>query len=329
MNEIIDNGASEPAIVKVGDGQSNLSIKTYQDVYHQITGRTEKISKRSKEHILVTIDDVTQLHHKMWQLCDVHNIVAKNEAITIFYDQERTEQYTSFERFQRYNANATSPCINLVLKYNFSIIPGGLQRPQEYVVTIRLTSRLGLIKQADEEDAPSFMRGFFFDRERTTEVSIEYADYVVARGFMEAFDEWLKGVKKSRRNPLVSFMAPRTHYITGGLKLLGAFSVSLFALQAIPELFSPATLPTEWARFFVIYMGGGYCLLNLLGLAGAIIENAIENYPTLSYVHLNRGDAHLIEEFRSQRRPVVWKFLWGSVFAIILGVIASRLDKLI
>jgi hypothetical protein len=139
VSEIIEHSDSgNGTVVRVGESQSPVSVKVYQDIYHQITGRTEQVRKRYSENILLDFSELEQMHHKVMQLCDIHNIVAKNETISVFHDKERKEQFTSFERFRAYNANTTSPTVNIVLKYNFSIIPAGLERPQEYVVSIQL-----------------------------------------------------------------------------------------------------------------------------------------------------------------------------------------------
>jgi len=190
LSEIVehrDQGSGR--ILRVGDTNSSVSVKVYQDIYHQITGRTEQIRKRYSDNLLIEFPELEQLHIKVMQLCDVHNVVASNETVSVFHDKERKEQFTSFERFRAYNANAASPCVNVVLRYNFSVIPAGLQKPQEYVVSIRLTSRVALLQQA-EEDAPPFMRSriISFMSENTAEVTVDYADYVIARGFIEAFD---------------------------------------------------------------------------------------------------------------------------------------------
>lgn len=333
MTKIIENddGTNKnlSPMVKVGDGTSHVPIKFYQDVYHQVTGRTEQISRRYKDNLLIEFADLQQLHYKISQLRGVHNIVANNEVVSIFYEKERKEQFTSFDRFKSYNANAASPCINVVLKYNFSIIPAGSQKPQEYIVAIRLTSRVGIMKQMDADDGPQFMRGFFLNNASTAEVTVDYTDYVVARGFVEAFDEWIKGTKKSRRNALVAFLSPRSHYIPNTLQVVGAFLLTLFALQAIPSLLLDGFSAQTWARFLVIYSGGAYIVLNLLNLAGSFLEQSIDNYPTLSYLNLNKGDSNLIDEFNSGRAPVIWKFISGGVLAIILGIASSKLEKLI
>ena len=99
-----DNSPMEGDVVRVGEGDRPVSIKVYQDIYHQVTGRTEQIRERQFDNLLLEYTDLEQLHHKMMQLCDVHRVVARNETISVFHGRERKEQFTSFERFKAYNA---------------------------------------------------------------------------------------------------------------------------------------------------------------------------------------------------------------------------------
>jgi hypothetical protein len=243
-----DNGDGNIEVIRVGDAGSPVSLKLYQDVYHQVTGRTEQIRKRYSDHLLVEFSEIEQLHIKIQQLCDVHKIVACNEVISAFHEKERKEQFTSFARFRAYNANAASPTVNLVLKYNFSIVPAGLDRPQEYAVSIRLTSRVAMLQQIEDE-APPFVRGRLagFVALNTAEVTIDYADYVIARGFLEAFDEWIRGCKKTPPIPWLNPLRKWSEYIPGSAKLIVGALITWFAFQSIPTYFGPSTQPDIWA----------------------------------------------------------------------------------
>lgn len=330
MSELIEHSDdSDARVVRVGQSHQQVSIKVYQDIYHQVTGRTEEIRKRYTDNILVDFSGLEQLHIKIGQLCDVHNIVASNETISVFHTKERKEQFTSFERFRAYNGNATSPSVSVVFRYNFSIIPFGLERPQEYVVTIRLTSRVAAMKQMEEE-APEFMRGRFFGFMAGTiaEVTVQYADYVVARGFLEAFDEWIGGCKATPKSRALQVLRRYSHRIPEVLQLTLAGVIVGFALQAIPEIFGPSTSPAIAARFTVIFIGGSYILLTLVRRAAKLVEEAIDSFPELSYLKLNKGDEKLIAEAASEKPRALVRLMFGSLGAIALGIISAKLEKL-
>lgn len=330
MSELIEHEDSgNGRAVRIGQSHTQVSLKVYQDIYHQVTGRTEQIRKRYSENILIEFSDLEQLHHKVSQLCDVHHVVARNESISVFHDKERKEVFTSFERFRAYNGNATSPSVNVVFKYNFSIIPAGLERPQEYVVTARLTSRVAAIKQMEDE-APPFMRGrlFGYMAGSVAEVTVDYADYVVARGFLEAFDEWIAGCKATPKSQLLQLLRRYSHRIPEVAQLVVAAIVVGFALQAIPTALGPSASPQAVARFIVILVGGSYIVISLTRFFAELIEEAIDTYPVLSYLKLNKGDEKLITE-ASSAKPRAWlRLAIGAVGSIILGIISAKLEKL-
>lgn len=333
MGELIEHPENEDSnieVIRVGDSDSRVSIKVYQDLYHQVTGRTEQIRKRYTENLLIEFSEIEQLHFKVQQLCDVHKIVACNEIISVFHDKERKEQFTSFERFRAYNANAASPTVSVVLKYNFSIIPAGLEKPQEYVVSIRLTSRVALLQQI-EQDAPPFMRGQLVGlvATNTAEVTVDYADYVIARGFLEAFDEWIRGCKKAPPIEWLDTLRRWSTFIPGIARLIAGGLVSWFAFQSVPTFFSATATAEVWARFFIVYAGGAFVVVTLMGAMGNLIEEAIDSYPILSYLKLNKGDSNLIDEFGQRKKSVLFKFAISSGISILLGIISAKLEKFI
>lgn len=331
MSEIIEHvDEQNDRVVRVGERNSDVSLKVYQDIYHQVTGRTEQIRRRYSENLLLEFPELEQLNYKISQLCDIHKVVASNQVISIFHDKERKEQFTSFERLKAYNTNSTSPTVSIVCKYNFSIIPADMHRPQEYVVTIRLTSRVALAQQM-QQDAPAFMhaRIFSFLNESTAEITIDYVDYVVARGFSEAFDEWIRGCRCTPKKPWLNVLRKWSHLIPDVLRIFIILAIAGFALNAIPENFSESAGVENAARFGVIYVSGTIIMFGFMGIAGQIIENAIDSFPLLSYLKLNRGDSKLIEEFQGKRRGVIWQFLRGSALVVILGIISAKLERFI
>lgn len=90
MSNIIEHGGNDPEVVRISAGEgSEISLKAYQDIYHQITGKTEEIRKRYKDSIRIEYSDIEQLHTKINQLFDIYDVVAFNENITIYYEKEK------------------------------------------------------------------------------------------------------------------------------------------------------------------------------------------------------------------------------------------------
>jgi hypothetical protein len=328
MSELIEYNDKENVII-IGNEQSPISLKVYQDIYHQITGRTEKISQRYSDNILLDFSEIEQLHYKIMQLCDVHTVIANNEIISVFHEKERKEEFTSFERFKKYNSNATKPTISVVLRYNFSIILPDRKQPQEYIITIKLISRVTML-QAMEEDIPPFLRGRLvgFADQHTAEVSVEYADYIVARSYLEAFDEWIEGCNSKPNNKIIDLAQAYSYFIPKALKLLMSSVLIYYCLQSVPT-FLANTSPQDWGRFFVIFGGAFYFVVAISETSGRIIEKSIDSIQLMSYLKLNKGDEKLISKFSDRNKSTIFRFIGGCVLTIILGIISSELSVLI
>lgn len=330
MGELIEHGDNSADVIRIGESEQSMPIKLYQAVYHQITGRTEQIRKRYSENLLIEFGELEQLHHKIMQLCDVHRVVASNEIISVFHEKERKEQFTSFERFKSYNSNSSSPTLTVVLKYNFSIVPAGVDKPQEYVVSVRLMSRVATIKEFENE-APPFMRGRIMGivSSNTAEVTVDYVDYVVARGFLEAFDEWIRGCRAIPKAGWLESLQGISHAFPRAGKTIAAFISILCALIAIPKFFIGDPNPEHWARFFVIFGGGFYLTVTLAGTVFRRLEQTIDSYFIVSYLKLNKGDEKLISDSENGRRKIIYKFIFNAIMALVLGVVATKLERLV
>lgn len=332
MSDIIEHNSdgNVEKLLSVGGEGGLVSFKLYQDIYHQITGKTEQINQKFSQNLLVEFSDVEQLHLKMMQVREVLNVLACNETITIFHDNDRKESFTSFERFRQYNSSSTSPTTSLALQYNFSIMPGGLTQAREYTITIRLVSRVALAAQM-ESDVPAFMRGRIlnFVSDNTAEITIDYSDYVVARGFLEAFGEWVNGCNSTHKPKWISILQSRSHLLHSSIPIVLMILLSYFALNSIPEFFGVGVEPVKYARFMVVYGGSAYFAIVLGNIFGRFMERAIDSYPVLSYLKLNKGDQKLITKFNSGLGHVIFKCLLGAALTIILGVISCKLDRLI
>jgi|SRR5690554_1310331 len=332
MTELIehkDSGDGSGETLAIGNEQSPISLKVYQDIYHQITGRTEQIRQRYTNNILLDFSEIEQLHFKIMQLCDIHTVVASNEVISVFHEKERKEQFTSFERFKAYNSNATKPTVNVVLRYNFSILLSDRKRPQEYVVTIRLTSRVAMLHSI-EEDIPPFMRGRIvaLSTMHTAEVSVEYADYVVARSFLEAFDEWIDGCNSKPKSKSLDFAQEYSHFLPKLLQLSMAGVLIYFCLNAYPDFVSD-TSPRDWGRFFIVFGAAFYFVVSISTSAGRLIEKSLDGIQQISYLKLNKGDEKLISKFSDRNKSTFWRFFGGCILTLLLGVISSKLAGLI
>ena len=168
-----------------------------------------------------------------------------------------------------------------------------------------------------------------FATENIAEVTVEYADYVIARGFIEAFDEWLKGCKSEPDILALKFAQRWSHLAPKVLQLGASIGIGFYALSAVPEFISNPIDIQIVARFLIIFSVGFFVITRLAIIAGGMLEEAIDSYSVISYLKLNNGDEKLITEYSKKRRKIFAKFVVGSVFTLLLGIASSKLAVII
>ncbi|EFB1887630.1 hypothetical protein HEK62_005825 [Escherichia coli] len=308
----------------------NASIRIYQQIYQHITGTTETIRQRTSENLLINIDEIRSVHQKINQLCDVHNIISKNETVTILHSKDRKEQFTSFDKFAMSSSAGSSPTISVILKYNFAILSTGASLPNHYEVTVKLASRIAMQKEM-EEDAPPFIRGRFvaFMLTSSAEIVVEYADYVVARGFIEAFKEWVEGCQRvTNKIPLIQ-QAQRISYL---IPLIMRFSFSIlilsYALYNVGEYIDIGD-KERLVKFLMLFLGAFSIIPLLAEHLGEGLERLIDGYTPASYIVLNKGDERLYGEYKKKRKKSILRVVVNIVSTVVLGIVSARLDKLL
>lgn len=333
MSIIIDNPDEEQNIKGAVSTTRDLdqSLKIYQEIYQHITGRSEKITQSCSDNLVIDLDEVKSIHNKINQLCNVHRVVSRNEHVTVFHTKERKEQFTAFHQFELYSSATTSPTTIVILKYNFAILPSGSRTPNNYIITVKLTSKIAMQQQMEDE-APPFIRGrlITFMVSDAAEISVEYADYVVARGFIEAFNEWTNGCQRSTTgNSVPQYLQLISHHIPITLKCIFAIIILAIAYFGVGDYLKIETPYETKAQFFILFFSCFFVIPEAARILGSRIERAIDNYVPPSYLLLNKGDERLLNQYNRRNKKNIRSAIIYAVTTIVLGIIASRIDKLL
>lgn len=161
-NEITPGGSGDMAVIGEGTpNQTSVSLQVIQNIYHELTGKAEDVSKYYSESFQFVHADYEQLHHRISQCCEQYNIKASNCSIKVYYINDTQETFSSFERFKHFNVGSSSSVESVLLKYNFLIILPKLNQPQSYTLSVRTASRVSIEKKMREDmpfDVPKILR---------------------------------------------------------------------------------------------------------------------------------------------------------------------------
>ena len=274
MSQFSEN-STESSIICFEDGCPSLSIKDYQHIYHQITSRTENIEKSYNENYILCFGDVEQLHHKIKQVFEIHNVIAVTESVTAFFLKDRKEQYSSFERFSNYNPNLVSPIVSVLLEYNISIVVPGTSKPQTYKITVNLSSRVGILKKIEEDDPdmPWFIRSRIFSPAITAR--IDYVDYVVARTFLEGIEEWVCGCKKNSLCKPLKILKKCSDFISEMFGIAIAIVIFVVAYINSNKIVSQPVISQESVKFCLIFVASLFIFCPVAARFGQAVEKLI------------------------------------------------------
>ncbi len=324
-------GASSSGdLAVVGEGTPNetrVSIQVLQGIYHELTGKTEDVSKSYSEPFQTSLSDFEQLNYRITQCCEQYNVKAENCSVKVFYVNDTQETFSSFERFAAFNIGTTSAVESVLVTYNLLIILPKADKPQSYTLSVRLASRIAVERQMRDQmpfHIPKVLRSM---GNRTAVVNVKYVDYAVARSLLNTVDQWFDGLSKAETSRLWSYLTKRSHllpivsrYVVGGAVAYLIYSASG---RFIP---SEATLH-HLAVFSLWAFVGIFAAYRLAHHLGSAAEDSLDRWSQLSYLSLTAGDRNLIREAskanKSNSIAAAVKFVGALLVSLAAKIVVS------
>jgi len=81
-------------------GGAQITVQQLQQIYSELTGESESITKYYDDPIRLTLDDIEQLHHRLIQTWEQYRIVSSSCSFTVYYLKNSKDQFNTFERFK-------------------------------------------------------------------------------------------------------------------------------------------------------------------------------------------------------------------------------------
>lgn len=318
-----DSGAAAGDLAVLGEGterQREVSIQVLQDVYHELTAKTEDVSRAYEEPFQLHIKDFEQLNHRVTQCCEQYNLVSSNCSVKVFYTSDTQETFSSFEKFRAFNAGSTSSVESILLTYNFLIILPKLKKPQQYSLSIRTASPVGVnARLKGNLGMPKIFRTM--GGLRTAMVTVKYIDYVVARTLLDTVDQWFKTVERASVSRWWLWVCRRSHALPIIARYLTFFVSCLALLWSLPAFLPKGATPLELAQvalWAVLGISVAYQTSNYLG---KFAEASLDEWTAVAYICLTAGDRKLVQEAQSANKWHVFVSLAKWLAALLVSVV--------
>nr|WP_321444349.1 hypothetical protein [uncultured Cohaesibacter sp.] len=300
-----------------------VSMQIVQDIYNEITGKTESLSRSYNYGFKISFENLDQLNFKMKQLLEQYNVVSSNCCVYVYHVNESKAEFSSFDRFKLYDKTIASPCEMVVVKYNFLIVLPQISKPQSYKVTIRLGSNVAALHriQGASGGIDTLMRMVL---SRPANISIEYIDYTVARNIHHTIEDWLKGISYKTSRGIIDKFQDISHLAPKITRVLSLLVFSAFIFVYLDNIIA-SDGSTQQDLYFALVATGicGFGISFLFYTLGQYIEKGIDSVSEGSFIDLNAGDDKLYKEHLKMNKKGYLKVVFGSVATVVLGIVSS------
>ncbi len=329
IEKLNEEGGATGDMALVGEEPSShlVSMQVLQDVYNELTGKTEELSKGYEIPYQICFADIEQLNTKITQLYEQYNIKSSNCSVTVYHEKDQKQVFSSFERFKFYDQSLLSPTESILIKYNFLIVLPKLSRPQSYSVSVRIGSKVTMLKKLEEDNLPSMIIKMVSGR--SAQVTVEYIDYTVARNFIDTIDAWFKSIDTAKFASTYKTLQKYSHYISP----IAKFSVGLFSGYLCLKYSFIFVLPNidylQLYKIALITFAFIFITYSLAKFFGKIAEKNVDLMTELSFLKLNRGDEKEIEVFKSKNRKGLIRATLSIIATFGIGVLSSIVAAII
>ncbi|QBR71829.1 hypothetical protein CU048_11740 [Beijerinckiaceae bacterium] len=299
-------------------------MQQLQQIYTELTGKSETTSKYYDDPIHLSIDDIDQLHHRLMQTWEQYQVVSSTVCFTIYYLRNTKDRFNSFERLKFQISGGAEPVESVLLKYELLVILPNVSKPQTYSISVRLISRLAVERRMRESSIIALPRFIQMMSQHTASVEITYVDYSVARAFMAAIDEWLHTIPRSPENKFMKWLQAYSHWIPKLSQFATAIIVVILVIDILPHFIGGSGSNfLQFSRFFLFSGLGVYVAYTLAGWSASYAERAVDKWTELSYIKFNRGDEIEITKSTRENRFHLIKGALGVVGAVVVDIAAK------
>ncbi len=269
--------------------------------------------------------DFAQLNLRIQQCCEQYHVKANSCSVQIYFVDDTSETFSSFERFSAFNAGSTSAVESVVLQYEFLVLLPKLQRPQTYSLTVRFASRIAVDQKMRDQMPRAMSKVFRQMVNRTAMVEVKYVDYVVARNLLSTVDQWVSGLSRAATSKLWMGVVDRSDY----LPLVARYSVGLavFALLVTSSGMFLGAEPNllQVTRFLLCAWVGLFSAYRLAYHLGNAAEESLDRWSALSFVSLTAGDKRIVAAAKADNKRSVA----AACFKFVLSLLVSLAAKII
>lgn len=293
-----------------------------QALYHEITGKTEKLFKMWDRKVVVRQNDLTQLKEKICQQIEIHDAIGPTILVEVSHEDSESQAFSSWDKFLQYDLTRTTPIDEITIKVEFLVKLPKIDKHHRYIIEIGVRSDL------------AHTPNFFADIPKrlilqlpTARCKIEYVDYLVAKGFLHVVESWFNSLEDSVTSYHFPFLQRHSVHFRFVFLRLGYMASAVFALLSAPWFLNiaPVSLSDVIRWGFTSFMVASVTALVVFVLA-EWCEHLVDRTEAISTILINRGDEKRFAEKQNRNKQLTFKALsvfGATLFALGLNVLGT------
>jgi len=243
---------NQPVIVDPAEiGPAHL--QNYQDIYQQLTRRSEtRVAFQSERH-RITMEHILTLHKDIQRTAHTMQLCSDSMKITQRLADDTHERWSGMEKFKIQGPEVTQITTDIELVYDMLIQLPHAENPGSYKLKIGLRNEAySLKKHRENDDDLRDIDLLMMSRMATARWEIEFTDMSVARTFSRVVSDWYEGLPKHQAplaEKLTKYCKP---YLPPVVRL---FSSTIVAISAFGSaLWTGEPLDSGRIAIFIIMM---------------------------------------------------------------------------
>lgn len=300
----------------------NISSQKYQEIFHDIVGRKEDMSKQFKDSYQLHLGDIDELHHRIKQCVDSYNVKTHSIQITTFFSDDNKIDFPSFELFEMRACARSESTKSVKIEYNFLIEHAQTKEFKNYKISIILASGIANFQEMMEmrRSIPRFLLEdiFLFSR-----VTIDFVDYVIADHMMGIISKWFDTRTKDQDDENIKKLQQYSHWIPIVMRTI-FFLITMYILISISSNFLESSNTKDLANFLIIAFGSITVMSGLGFRLGRFIEQNVDSVLPLGFINLTSGDNTLINSVKNYNKRCYKMGLLKTLLALT-GSLSSKL----
>ncbi len=214
---------------------TEMPMTAIQAIYHHVTGKTENMKQDFDGNVSICSNDVDRLHQMILDQIATHHVeFGPTVTVEVKHANDRAFHHSSWEHYKSVVPSTREITSEMTLKFELVLNLQGSVGPQRCVINILLDSSLPML--LDGEKPRILPRSFWIFASRNWKavtVSIDFVDFMIARGFLGIVEEWFKGLTPTPSHKLTRGLIDKYPVFSSISSQMGRIGFAIFLASFI------------------------------------------------------------------------------------------------